>query len=195
MAIKTKQPPDAATKALSAGLGQIRGAAPTRAMAEAAAAPEARTPHESYHLGLDAIEAKKGVADAHLVGWRYLLSSGAPGHAVAAEVHARANEYEFAGLNEGPFVQQMDDQIEKMQGQIANKDYEPRLLRIPALYIAALWLKGSNDELFVPLEPSNPEVQPHKVYSRQEFEAALERAAKAMKGAEPTKKDDAPHAP
>jgi hypothetical protein len=192
MAINTKQPPDAATAALHAGLGEMRGAAATRGMADAAGAD---TPHESFHLGLDSIEAKKGVAGAESIGWRYLLSGGPAGSGLAAEVHSRDRGFEFAGLNEGPFVQQIADQIEKVRGQIGNKDYEPRLLRIPALYIAALWLKGKNDDLFIPLQPSHPAVEPHRVYSRKDFEAALEKAAKEMKSAEPPKKEDAPHAP
>jgi hypothetical protein len=194
MAINTKQPPDDAAAALDAGLGQIRGAAAQLGMAEAAGAG-AGTPHESYNLGLDSIEAKKGVAAAEPIGWRYLLAGGPAGRGLAAEVHSRPSGYEFAGLNEGPFVQQVADQIEKLRGKIGNKDYEPRLLRIPALYIAALWLKGKNDDLFIPLQPSNPAVEPHRVYSRKDFETAIETAAKEMKSAEPPKKEDAPHAP
>ena len=192
MAINTKQPPDTANLALHEGLGQIRGAAATRGMADAAGAG---TPHESYHLGLDSIEAKKGVAAAKSIGWRYLLAGGPAGRGLAAEVHSRDRGYEFAGLNEGPFVQQVADQIENLRGKIGDKDYEPRLLRIPALYVAALWLKGKNDDLFVPLQPSHPALEPHRVYSRMDFEAALEKAAREMKSAEPSKKDDAPHAP
>jgi len=162
MAINTKQPPDAATAALHSGLGQIRGATAPRALAAETAG--AGTPHESYHLGLDSIEAKKGVAAAEPVGWRYLIAGGPAGRGLAAEVHSRPGGFEFAGLNEGPFVQQVADQIEKLRPEIGNKDYEPRLLKIPALYIAALWLKGQNDDLFVPLEPSHPAVEPHRVY-------------------------------
>ena len=193
MAINSKQPPDAATAALDAGLGQIRGGAARRGMA--AEAVDAGTPHESYHLGLDSVEAKKGVAGAEPIGWRYLIAGGPAGRGLAAEVHSRPSGFEFAGLNEGPFVQQVADQIEKLRGQTRNEDYEPRLLKIPALYIAALWLKGKNDDLFVPLQPSHPAVEAHRVYSRKDFEAALETAAQEMKNAEPPKKYDAPHAP
>jgi hypothetical protein len=194
MAINPKQPPDAATAALHAGLGEIRGVSAQAGMAEAIGA-DAGTPHETYHLGLDAIEAKKGVTAAKPIGWRYLLAAGPVGRGLAAEVHSRASGYEFAGLNEGPFVQQVADQIGKLRGEIGDEVYEPRLLRIPALYIAALWLKGKNDDLFVPLQPSHPAVEPHRVYSRKDFEAAIEKAAKEMKAAEPPKKEDAPHAP
>lgn len=36
----------------------------------------------------------------------------------------------------------------------ARNPYELRLLRIPALYVMALWLHSPTDDLLVPLEPS-----------------------------------------
>jgi hypothetical protein len=188
MAINTSQAPPAAWDALRAGMDFLRGATETPAR-RAAFEPRA---HETWYLGLDAIEAKKGIAAAERTGWRYLL-----GGRVAADVYVRDDGYKFAGLNEGPFVQQISDTIEKVRDQVGKDDYEPRLLQIPALYIAALWLHGLNNELFIPLEPSHPEVSTHRIYARQDFEAALVRAADARKRAVPPSAypDDEGHAP
>jgi hypothetical protein len=201
--IKSPTPPPAALDALRSGLGQMRGlaGAPAAAVAslaaETAAAPDT-LPHETYHLGLDAIQAKRGVAAAEPVGWRYILGRADQPNALAAEVHSGDDGFVFAGVNEGPFNQHLTDTLRRIESQIPGGDYEPRLLRIPALYIAAVWLKSQSpaqSDLYVPLEPSNPEVTPGRIYAAKEFEAALEKAAHSMTNAAPPATHDSPHAP
>jgi len=199
MPVKITNAPAAALAALHGGIGEMRGLAATPPAVAALAAAEAQTPegvpHETFHLGLDAIQARRGVAAAEPVGWRYLLGGSTATHALAAEVHHRPEGYQFAGINEGPFNKQMVDMMKRIEPQIREADYEPRLLRIPALYIVALWLKSPNGDLYVPLEPSNPEVEVGRLYKEKEFDAALERAADAMTRAVPPQADKGPHAP
>jgi len=199
MPIKISNAPAAALAALHGGLGQMRGLAAAPPAIAGLAAADAQTPegvpHETFHLGLDAIQARKGVAAAESVGWRYVLGRGTEPHALAAEVHLRPEGYQFAGVNEGPFNKQMVDMMKRIEPQVHEADYEPRLLRIPALYIVALWLKSSKGDLYVPLEPSNPEVEVGRLYKQKEFEAALERAADATTRAIPPEADKGPHAP
>lgn len=202
MPIKPPNAPPAALDAFRSGLDQMRGgsgvpAGVTKMAAEAAQAPAA-VPHETYHLGLDAIQAKRGVAAAEAIGWRYIIGRADAPHALAAEVHSRDGAFAFAGLNEGPFNQEMTHTLQRIEPQIYAADYEPRLLRIPALYIAALWLKSLSPpqgDLFVPMEPSNPEVTPGRLYTAKEFEAALEKAAETMSKGVPPVQHDSPHAP
>jgi hypothetical protein len=143
------------------------------------------TPHEVYQLDLDAVKANQGVAAAKPIAWRYLAPTAAPDRAVAAEVHLRANTHAFAGWNEGPFVRGFSDQIQNVAADpdIQRGDFEPRLLRVPALYIVATWLRDrkSGHDIFIPLAPANPAVEPGRHYSRNEFEAALARAAMTPK--------------
>jgi hypothetical protein len=135
-------------------------------------------PHRVYHLGLDAIEAGRGVQAAEPVAWRYIGAS--PQSSIAAEVEVGKNVPAFAGINEGPFVHGFSEQLQLADAdQSLRGDFEPRLLDVPAVYVVALWLhdRTSQDDLFVPLEPANRAVQPGRRYSRADFDAALVNAA------------------
>jgi len=196
MAIRTGQIPPAAIEALRQGLGQMRGLpqADVSAFEAAEEGVQEGVPHETFHLGLDAIRAHRGLAAAEPVGWRYLLAGHAAEPTVAAEVMQSDAGFTFAGLNDGPFVKQMLDAMRKANVQ---GDYEPRLLRVPAVYVVAAWLKDStgNNDLFIPLDPSNPALEPGRVYNAKEFEQALVKAADEMAEATRPDEDRGPRAP
>ncbi len=180
MAIRTSDAPDAATRALQAGLQQLRGAASAAESAPKSMASRSDSvPHETWTLGLDAIRSGKGVDGAERVGWRYLIPHD--NRQVAVEVNGTEGNYSFTGVNDGPFVTQMLELMRAIEPHIDEGDYEPRLLRIPALYIAALWLKerSSGADLFVPMAPTHDEVQAGRIYRKDEFEKSLAAAAEA----------------
>lgn len=172
MTIRSGNIPAAAVEELRKGVGELHGSNP------ALDGVQEGVPHQTFHLGLDTIQAGSGMAGAEPVGWRYLLGTTGPEATHAAEVLTRNQVFAFAGLNRGPFVQQM---VDVMRTADVPGDYEARLLRVPALYVIAVWLVNDNgNDLFIPLKPTNPVLEPGRVYQQAEFEAALVEAAQAM---------------
>jgi hypothetical protein len=204
MGITTSEPPDTALNALRSGMDQMRGApAPMESRGiSLAAKPNADShegaPHPIYALGLDAILQRRGLDAAQAVGWRYLIGRAAEHPAVAAEVHQRGpDDHRFAGLNEGPFVGQLMATIRRIESQpeIRDGDFEPRLLRAPAVYVAALWLKDrrTGHDIVIPLDHSDPGVRAGDAYTAEDFMAAL--AAIAAKRQAPSTSERGPSAP
>ncbi|UGT43846.1 hypothetical protein LTV02_10850 [Nocardia yamanashiensis] len=114
------------------------------------------TPHEVFTMGLDDLAAGAGLDRAESVGWRYLVSDGNQVIASAETAPAADGSQEVSQFTEGPFVLGTDKAVKVVRKlpQLEKKGYELRLLRIPALYVMALWLHSPSDDLLVPLEPS-----------------------------------------
>lgn len=195
MPIRTSPVPADAMEALWTGLGQMDGAAEIQTVAAISSGHEASwqegVPQPIYHLGLDAIASGRGLDAAEPIGWRYLLGQTATPPTIAADVlRAPAGQsYVFAGLNQGPFVGQMLEVLRRTgrDPKVSQGDFEPRMLRVPALYIVALWLKERSPwrDILIPLEPSHPALTPGLSYTVAEFEAALRRAAEEQRSAAP----------
>jgi len=58
---------------------------------------------------------------------------------------------------------------------------EARLIRVPALYVMALWLKDldGDDDVVVPMAPAPPFLEANRPYTEREFLKALTGPAKA----------------
>lgn len=143
-----------------------------------AASPAVHSPHAVYDLRADEVAAGKGLAAAHLAGFRYLIGEKATPVA-AAEVIADASGTAklVANVNYGPFVAASAhalQQAEKLSEAHAG-NYEARLLRFSAIAALALWLKsdaGGADILY-PLAPAPAPLQAEKPYNEHEFLAAI----------------------
>ncbi|MFD7846832.1 hypothetical protein ACFV4K_28365 [Nocardia sp. NPDC059764] len=111
------------------------------------------TPHEVFTMGLDDLAAA-GLDHAQPVGWRYLVTDGT--QIIASAETAPDGTQEVSQFTEGPFALGTDNKAQTLRElpQLEKKGYELRLLRIPALYVTALWLHSPTDDLLVPLEPS-----------------------------------------
>lgn len=149
-----------------------------RAFTANTAPHELTLPMPVYVVGLDSIVAQRGLADAKLASWRYIIDKGV-GKKVAAEVgfdHATAR-HQFSSLNEGSFADDTPVRVHAAQQlpAVVAGDYELRLLRIPALYVVALWLvdKQGHADRIVPLAPSPPPLSPGHAYTIGELEAQL----------------------
>jgi hypothetical protein len=200
MSINSSSPPPDALDILSRGLGQIRTAPGGEAVAFAAKLTSGHEPHWSdglphgaYNLGLDAISPTAALdTAARLVGWRFLLGQPSEHPAVAAEVASVGGAHEFAGLNRGPFVGQTlaAMQMAEAAPELRDGDFEPRFLRVPALYVVALWLKerATGKDIVIPLDPAPPELTTGRQYTGAEFMtelAAMKSRATAPSALEP----------
>lgn len=143
-------------------------------------------PHAMYNVSLEAIINRVPIDDAPQTAWRYLVDAG-DGAVASSEVAIGADgQLTFAQLNEGPFVAATAQALRDAERipEVANGNYEARVLRVPALYVLALWLKDLDDsnDLIIPLDPAPPYLDAGFVYREPEFYNALtapaqERAA------------------
>lgn len=114
------------------------------------------TPHQIFTLGLDDIASGAGLGRAQPVGWRYLVEDGGQLIASAETTLTPDGTHEVSQFTEGPFVGETDKAVKAIRRlpQLEAAGFELRLLRIPALYVMALWLHAPVTDLLVPLAPS-----------------------------------------
>lgn len=114
------------------------------------------TPHQVFTIALDDITSGGGLDRAQPVGWRYLVEDGGQLVASAETAPAPDGTQEVSQFTEGPFVAETDKAVKAVRRlpQLAAAGFELRLLRIPALYVMALWLHAPLTDLVVPLAPS-----------------------------------------
>jgi hypothetical protein len=64
---------------------------------------------------------------------------------------------------------------------VPEHDYEARLFRVPALSLLALWLHAEGaPDLFVPVGPPPPGLEPNRVYEDADFMSAVRAAAERV---------------
>lgn len=114
------------------------------------------TPHQVFAMGLDDITGGGGLDRAQPVGWRYLIESDGQVIASAETMPAPDGTQQVAQFTEGPFVDATDKAVKTIRKlpRLEATGFELRLLRIPALYLMALWLHSPTEDLLVPLQPS-----------------------------------------
>jgi hypothetical protein len=140
-------------------------------------------PHRVY--GANAADVMSGslLAAAVAESWRYLVIRSDAAVA-AVEVTAAA---ELSHINEGPFVGATIEAIGRAEEIVAGdpRDYELRLLRIPALYVYALWLHAADADQLIPLDPAPSVLRPNEPYDEAAFTAALRPFAEQRLSADP----------
>lgn len=117
-------------------------------------------PHGVYVSSLEDAAAGKAVTNAKLVAWRYLMQDDR-GNYFATEVNFNQsrNAHEFSRVSVGPRAANMHVVLETAEkggfGLPKDKDYKVRVLRIPSLYIEAVWFYSASDnDLIIPVAPS-----------------------------------------
>jgi hypothetical protein len=151
---------------------------------------QAAAPHPVYDVPVGDIAARKGLGRAQVTGWRYLLTSGSKvvGAAEVTGGRGGAPAEAFAGLNQGPFAAGTAAAIEKVERakQFATGDYELRVLRVPGLYLMALWLHGAkDDDWIIPIAPAPPGLEAEHFYSASDFTARMAGAASKVRAQAP----------
>jgi hypothetical protein len=183
----TLRPADLSAAALETirdGVARLARRPEYRSRAIGAAGPETldiAAPHDVYTLGLDALAAGSGLEAAEPVARRVLLMRAE--EAVATAELADPDAGEGLSATEGPFTASTASTIAAVESwpQVAGGDYELRLLRLPALYLMALWLKdrSGNDDLLVPLDPAPTGLEAGRRYEEGELLRELRELAAA----------------
>ncbi|MEH1017762.1 MULTISPECIES: hypothetical protein [unclassified Micromonospora] len=185
MPLNMPEPPGRMREETRAKLGRVAGVRGMGLPALGAAAPEnveVSTPHQVFTMGLDDVEAGGGLERARPGGWRFLLESG--GEVIASAETAETPEgARPPTFNEGPYVGATATAVKAARAlpQLATARFELRLLRIPALYLMALWLHSPTTDLLIPLAPSpigsEGKVVPPPVFFRELAAHARTRGA------------------
>ncbi len=191
MPIITPSAPRGAAAVLAANVTELMRAKHTPHGMKAAAHPEQLAhsdPHPVYVATLDDLAAGKLLAAAKQTGWRYLLAQNdeVVGEAeVAAERTApkgakgakrtKKPGLVFAGLTHGPFTDATVDGLHAAERlpQVEKADYELRLLKVPAVYLVALWLHSVSEDILVPLGQTPAGLKKNKPYTEASVIRAL----------------------
>lgn len=188
MALKFPDPPKESVSALRSSLARlatsaIGGMAAVHGLkADELGGAKPSMPHQVFSLGLDNLIGGAGLEEAKPVAWRYLVGTGTAAVASAeVNVDPVGGGHKFAQINSGPFSAGTLAAIESLErdSRIASNSYEVRVLRVPALYVTAVWLKNKaqGPDVIVPLAPTNPIFEAGHFYGPEEFENLLRRAA------------------
>ncbi|WP_166296794.1 hypothetical protein [Bradyrhizobium sp. 2S1] len=165
MAVLTPSPPPQATEAVQSIFRDAHHRAlRSPALSKAAGPLQAVEPLQVFTLGLDDLLAKKDLQAAKSTGWIFLVHDGNQTLASAEAVPTgTGDEQVLSALNEGRAVGSTAEAIRTVRGlpEVSKDDFELRLLRVPALYVTALWLHktAGTGDLVVPLAPSPVDAQ------------------------------------
>lgn len=182
MPLSFATPPADGTKVLKQGLQELSAASSIGAAAKAPAGAQVMAPHPVYELGLADLDAGKGLASACLTGWRYLLVAGQNivQAAELSEPPPGGGPLQFNSLTTG-HAHSMEAVFEKAENlpEVAGREYEIRALRVPALYVMALWLKDlqGDEDRFLLVPPVFSPFNQGAVYNPKDFLQLLHTAA------------------
>ena len=89
----------------------------------------------------------------------------------------------FHGTNEGPLVAQTLEMLQNAarMKKVRDGDFRPCLLRIPALYVVAVWLiseDGPEADVIIPMDPCHRALKPGRSYSREQLHKRLQKPAR-----------------
>jgi len=190
MSLSFKTEPSEVAQVMKSKLGQMTSlrAFRTPELARAISGGKAQPPVPSqalpvYHLGLTDLAKNGNLSSVSHTGWRYSLKKGNRVIADAETVFGPGRKPLFAQVNEGPLVQGTQSAIKaaSTNKDIKTGNYEVRLLMIPALYTAALWLvdtKGGED-MAIPIAPVALPLEPDKPIPVETLLVVLRKAAKS----------------
>ena len=181
MPVSLAQPPQAVEELTRAKLVEIAGRNDFRVAALTAAKPEGLTltsGHAVYNLGLRDLVNGTPLDRLAVTSWRFIVDThGAEATAAETLGGHDAKAAEFSSVNAGPFVAGTTEAFAAVAKDpaFAQGQWESRVLRIPALYILAVWTHptGAGDDLFRPISPAPPYLDPMRNYRWDEFVAAV----------------------
>jgi len=189
MAIINPIPPGEGRQIVSENIGEILSA---QTRGAGALLRDARTeelavadPHQSYVVSLNDLASGRMLSAARLTTWRYLIVHGSN---AVAEAELNADEkagkaLDFLALHQSPFANETLEALHRAEElqQVKENDYELRYLKIPAVYLAAVWLHGKSDDILIPLPPPPTGVRANEPYSERQLINALKSLAQTAK--------------
>jgi len=143
-------------------------------------------PHPIHTIGLNDLVNLNDISQIKHIAWRFLLGSKDEAHAALEVAISRENNegHHFHHINRGPFVQGTLNALKELRELDVPGEFEFHVIRIPAIFIMAIWLKSMDDSesYFYALEPTHHVIKPNSlVHSNEFFETLIEPAAEQLK--------------
>lgn len=184
MTLRMPEPTEASVETVRSHLSELAGRTAFRRRALTRANPAGlalAAPHDVYSLGLSDLAEGVSLAAATVDGRRFIVMDGDKPIA-SAEVADQGRGSGFQAT-EGPYVESTAAALERAEEDpdLDDDDYEIRLLRIPALYVMALWLKNEQGgtDVLIPLDPTPAPLEAGRKYAPAELLSALAEPARA----------------
>jgi hypothetical protein len=153
-----------------------------------APAPRASQPIRVYTVKLSDIRDEDFYARAVPAGWRYVIDANGPvGVADLDEVGPDRGTPAFSRLIRGRIVEDLSLAIDYAAQRYSDdpRQYEIRVLEIPAIHKTALWLHGP-EEIFIPiLERRETATSPPPTHEDRNFTSRVVQMAQAKTSRQP----------
>ena len=138
--------------------------------------------YRGYSLNLEDLSHGKGLKDARLGDWHYLVF--ADGVTIAdAQLADVRGQVEFASLNHGAMAAATVGALKlaEQSAQLQGKTVELRVLFVSAIHLVAIWLHADGEDVLIPIEPTPKELAVTQLYSEAALLALLKPAADRAK--------------
>lgn len=145
---------------------------------------ELAAPLRVYHLGADAVAAGRGLAAVTPVGWWIQVRSEGTmlgAMEVADVVGATRGQppLRFASFTTGALQRGLAAEVGRASSRSGSSEVPAAVVRAPALYLMALWLREASGDVLIPIAPAPDEVQPGQAAPAEDVLAALRASAQA----------------
>jgi hypothetical protein len=162
MALRRAPPPPEADEILARNLEAV---APTRDLGNDAVSPLATgDPLRVLSLGAEDLVRRRGLDAALFIGWQYFIFEGERSLGVAQVADDGRGRLRFSHFNQGRIADAALMSVRSLRERVpAERDYEPCLLDIPAVFFVGLLLAGP-DPLILPIEGTPPGLEPDRAY-------------------------------
>lgn len=132
-------------------------------------------PQPIYTSTIDALLDNRLLSDARLTGWQYVLVVNGEADGVA-EVSGTMGEpaapLSFASMYPREYARAIADTIRHAEG--IPGEYDLRMLRVPSLYLLAVWLRSSfTGDLLLPVPPAPNRLEEEPLFTEPALITAL----------------------
>lgn len=136
--------------------------------------------HEVYYIAARDLVEQQSLSAAKRVAWRMTHTGVKRVVAAEIDVSVRPDNTEVTSFNEGPFAAEPATQLKALRRSSTSGAFEVRILRIPEVYLMAIWLHSEAFDLGVPLHPAPPGLLAGQEYSVRGLAAALLSAVRQL---------------
>ncbi|MET0774911.1 MAG: hypothetical protein ABWZ65_05385 [Pseudomonas mandelii] len=138
--------------------------------------------YRGYSLSLEDVSQGKGLKDAKIGDWHYLVFSDGVTIADAQLADVRGH-VEFSSLNHGAMAAATVGALKlaEQSPQLQGKTVELRVLFVSSLHLVAIWLHADTEDVLIPIEPTPKELAVTQLYSEAALLALLKPKADQAK--------------